>query len=109
MLWAPKKLSDGFKSRAEMAKRYADELWARPNKGSYEKQLHDEHLAEFYVYDFLVERSFLNSPNALVAELREHQKRGPVFRSTIFDKETYSRYWKLVVENLINEYENRKM
>lgn len=103
MSWNPKALSDSFRSRADFAERYADELARRKNKGETERDLHDEHLAIFYVNDFLVERSFLDSREELVAALREYVKRGPVSFSTAIDPERFRAHWERVANNLIKE------
>jgi hypothetical protein len=68
--WDAESISNGFLFQAEDAERYLSEVrWKVRSNPSYQCVL-DEHLARFYVFNYLHGRTFLSSRQALLKELK---------------------------------------
>ena len=70
--WDTKSIRKQFAFTARNAEIYTNELAGRirqitKERSDYVKELHDEHLAKWYVYDFLSSSSCLESQERLLA------------------------------------------
>jgi len=90
-----------FANIAQSAENYANELWTRIRKdgrehSDYEKELHDEHRAKWYVYDSLSLSSSTRSRAALLAEVQRRLDSGfgdPPMHSC-FNGENFLKFWR---------------
>ena len=97
-------LSDNFSAVASSAERYMNELDARPDKSPTELTLRDEHLAKFHIYFHFVNNACLQSRDALLARLRELEQTPEFTNSQALDSQTFDRYCRVYVRQLIREH-----
>ena len=109
--WNPESLRKTFLSAAEFAENYANELSGRIKRDAKassdrEKELHDEHLAKWYVYDSFAHNVCLETRESFLAEARSRLDSNYDFRAPgSFNIETFKKFWRQHIQNLINEYE----
>ena len=108
--WEPDIILKQFTLTACGAENYAKELADRikRNPTGYwdrEKELHDEHLARWLVYDSFSFTLFLESREKLIAEARARlatkSERYPI---GVFNKDNFDKYWRQYMNELIDAY-----
>lgn len=103
MEWDANALNRQFKARAEDHRLYLQQCRQRlADNASYER-LADETLARYQVYDYFVDRTFLDSRDALVAELMRIRGRNYT-PSEAFEEERYQRTWRAEIDGLIARF-----
>lgn len=102
--WDEKALNDRFKFSATDALSYLSECKrkARDNK-NYER-LVDEHTARWLLNDYFIDRTFIRSKAALVAELKNIRDRDYI-PSGIYDESQFLDFWTSAVDILILEFD----
>ena len=99
-----------FASIADAAERYANELSKRikndpKNQSDYVREMHDEHLAKWYVYDWLAHSSCVESREQLKAEVRIRIDSNFEFRALgVFNKDNFQKHWRRYMESIIKTY-----
>lgn len=68
--WNPDLISSEFLFQAEDAERYLSEVRRKVRANPSYQCILDEHLARFYVFNYLYDRTFLCSREALMKELK---------------------------------------
>ena len=68
--WNKEQISQSFRRQAEEAERYCGEVRSKIKHRPSYKDIFDEHMAKFYVYNRLHGRTFLDSREELLSELR---------------------------------------
>ena len=92
--WDVESVSRSFQYRADSTDRYLQEIGPKvQNRPAYEI-VYDMHLAEFWVYNYLHGKTFLQSRDTLVAELRRMLAAGPPEDARAFDRNAFARYWR---------------
>jgi hypothetical protein len=104
LAWDVKGISDAFLHAAEMHEARVQEVKLKALKSSGYQYDHDEHLAEFAVYNRLHGRTFLESREALLAELREMRRNPPPPLTPIYHGEHFEEVYYQRIETLINAY-----
>lgn len=101
--WNPESLSKRFETTALSAERYMEECkWKVSRTDSY-KALHDEHLAKFYVYNYIHGRTFLDSPKSFLAEMNSFLMYTETSPGEAFDAECFLEWRKRYIMGLIAE------
>ncbi|MEO9805255.1 MAG: hypothetical protein ABJF04_18500 [Reichenbachiella sp.] len=101
--WNPEHLSKSFLFQANEAERYCKEVKSKIDRTPTYKQVFDEHLAKFYVFNYLHDRTFLETKELFIKELK-NMLSFEVNNSGCFDFETFERYRKLYINQLINNH-----
>ena len=70
-LWNQNQISKDFLHQAEDAERYLSEIRMKVKSNPAYEDLIDDHLARFYVYNYLHGRSFLSSKKGLLSALQK--------------------------------------
>jgi len=104
MSWNPVSLAKGFETAANSAEQYAQALLLRPKMGGREKELHDEHYAKFFVYDYLASVACIDSREQLLQALRRYRAAGPISGRGMFDQLRFQAEWHRYIDYLISEY-----
>jgi hypothetical protein len=102
--WNPESMSRSFISAAEDAERYMKQCKSKVAQTDRYKELHDEHLAKFYVYNYLHGRTFLETREQFLAELREMVAADYPAPHEAFDPNTFTTWRKSYIQNLIDAY-----
>jgi hypothetical protein len=109
--WDQESVRERFASTARNAETYANELSRRikgdPNgQSAYVRELHDEHLAKWFVYDSFACSSCLESREKFLADARVRlaSESGRLFTGS-FSKDDCFRYWRQYMDALIKEFE----
>lgn len=105
--WDIEALSRRFEAAASSAERYMYECRdkLRLGRSAQYRVLHDEHLAKFYVYNYLHGRDFLESPKRFLSALKEllnYQETPP---SNAFDGKTFLDWRQRYIRALIAQTE----
>jgi hypothetical protein len=86
---------------ASSRERYLAEVCGKLKRSRSYEQVFDEHMARFYVYNHLHERTFLETWEARLREL-EGMMRGEVrVDPEVFDRERFERCYRIYVEQVI--------
>lgn len=101
--WNPKAISEAFAVRARMAHDYLNECRSKVAQRPAYQFLIDEHSATYFAHDYFVDRSFLATPEALVAEARAIRDREWT-PTGIYDAERYRRCWRAEIDRIIDQY-----
>jgi hypothetical protein len=102
-MWNSKELSERYLRQAEDAERYLAEVRGKLKHSRSYEHVFDEHMARFYVFNYLHGRTFLETREALLQEL-EVMKRGELrVDPEVFDRERFERYYRTYVEQVITE------
>jgi hypothetical protein len=107
MAWDMKSISDGFMHAAEMHEARVEEVRLKALGSIGYQYDHDEHLAEFAVYNHLHGRTFLESREELLAKLREMRRNSPPALSSIYNGEHFEGAYYRRIETLINAYSTK--
>ncbi|ERJ19973.1 hypothetical protein SSPSH_000837 [Salinisphaera shabanensis E1L3A] len=99
-------ISRGFLRRAEDAERYLREVRAKLKDNPSYKHVHDDHLAKFYVYNYLHGRTFLESESMLVAELGRLQALDFPAPREAFSSERFELYRQAYLNEVLTSFEN---
>jgi len=70
MDWDEKALSSEFLTQAQDAERYLGEVRRKVKRNRSYERVFDEHLARFYVFNYIHGRTFLSTRQALLRELK---------------------------------------
>jgi hypothetical protein len=102
-MWDSEELSVRYRHQAEDAERYLAEVRGKLKRSRSYEHVFDEHMARFYVFNYLHGRTFLETRKALLQEL-EAMKRGELrAESEVFDRERFERYYRTYIEQVITE------
>jgi hypothetical protein len=105
-MWNSEELSARYWHQAEDAQRYLAEVRGKLKGSRSYEHVFDEHMARFYVYNYLHGRTFLETREALLHEL-EGMTRGEVrVDPEVFDRERFERYYRIYVEQVIKQISN---
>lgn len=99
--WDEKALSRRFRFAANSAESYMEECKNKVSRSERYKALHDEHLAKFYVYNYLPEKLFLSSPKAFLTAMRELLDKKVSPPAEAFDGTCFLQYHTRYIEGLI--------
>ena len=105
--WDSESMRKQFASTAHYAEIYAKELSSRIKKdpkgqSDYVRELHDEHLAKWYVYDSLSFSSCLDSRASFIAEVRSRLDSPFDYRAIgSFSKDNFQKHWRRYMEELL--------
>ena len=88
--WDANSLSESYERIADEAWRYCEEVKGKLSRTSSYEGVYDEHMAKYYVYNYLHGKTFLHSKEALVKELStmlsHTQKPMKCFDPSVFEK-----------------------
>jgi hypothetical protein len=100
-MWNSEELSARYLHQAEDAERYLAEVRGKLKRNRSYEHVFDEHMARFYVYNYLHGRTFLQTREELLREL-EAMKRGKLPADPeVFDRERFERHYRTYVEGEI--------
>jgi hypothetical protein len=102
--WNPESLSRSFISSAESAERYMRECKSKLSRSDRYKELHDEHLAKFYVFNYLHGRTFLETREKFLAELQRMLTEKYSAPHEAFDEKTFTTWRRHYVQNLMDAH-----
>ncbi|WP_439504216.1 hypothetical protein [Methylophaga sp.] len=100
--WDRDRISEFYLRQAQEAERYCNEVRGKIKRTFSYEAVFDEHMAKFYVYNYLHGRTFLESRESLLEELNEMLSQ-KVAAADCFDQERFD-LWR---NNYIN-YEIKK-
>jgi hypothetical protein len=106
--WNSDALSREFESSARNAERYLEELRLKVRRNRSYEAIYDQTCAEFYVYNYLHGRTFLESRELLLAELKNFLKYDIKKPSEVFDFERFLFRRKSLIESLSERFQNKK-
>jgi len=101
--WDEEKISRQFETTARLAENYYKEIQHKLSRTNSYKNLSDEHLSKFYIYNSLHGKTFLNSRESFLKHL-EFLLENVNFAHSYFDKEIYKKYWVIYINELINRF-----
>ncbi|MGZ5135869.1 MAG: hypothetical protein ACXWCG_12000 [Flavitalea sp.] len=101
--WDIELLSSRFLNEANNAERYLREVKVKVKTNASYERVYDEHLARFYVFNYLHGRTFLSSKDALLKELKEFLDYTQT-PSDAYDLERFNENRKLYITQLIKEF-----
>lgn len=108
MQWNQNELSQQFLSAAQNAEMYLAEITPKAKDSSAYRYLYDEHLAKFFVFNYLHGRTFLSSRKELVTEL--HRMLDFSYQgSGAYDTAKFERFRRMYIQQLIAEYSENKV
>jgi len=102
--WDMNALSNRFLSQVEDTERYLEEVKFKVKSNKSYEHIYDEHLAKFYVYNYLHGRTFLVSCENLLKELKSmaiNPLRAP---NDAYDAQRFENYYHRYINNLIEEF-----
>ena len=99
-------VSEHFLWVAEAAHRYVQEVRGKLKSNSSYEHVHDDHLAKFYVYNYLHGKMFLVSLASLLAELSRLQASTHSAPREALDASRFEQYRQSHIADLIERYEN---
>jgi hypothetical protein len=102
--WDWHSVSEHFRSVANDAERYLNEVRRKVKSNSNYEIIFDEHLAEFYVYNYLHGRTFLETKEMFVAELNKLIEIEFEAPSESFNKERFLQFRKRFLAGLLDSY-----
>src|ERR1700726_559789 len=102
--WDRARLHSEFLSKANNAHDYLDEVRGKIKRNRSYEGIHDMTLAEFYVYNTLHGKLFLEDRNALLGALTDLLATDPP-RDQVFDQERYSHHFAAILRGLISRFQ----
>jgi hypothetical protein len=102
--WDADQISERFLRLAQQAHDRKTECRQRITNSPGHKRAHDEALAEYYVYNRLHGRIFLEAPATLVEELYDTKNLDFKNDSDIYDPENFERRRIALTDRLITEF-----
>jgi len=103
--WDSQRVSDGYLSTARDAEIYLDEIREKVKSNPSYEVIYDEYLAKFFVYNYLHGRTFLDTKQALVSELRSMLAR-PALDSKVYDAARFKKYYCVYVQEVLRNLES---
>ncbi len=88
--WSVLKISQSYEHAALEAERYLMKCKERAKTRDGYKKLHDEHVAKYYLYNYLHGRTFLESSGTLWSELNRLLSSPPSAPSECFDRDWFT-------------------
>jgi hypothetical protein len=104
--WDPERLSQEFLVTAENAERYLNEVRHKLHQTKSYEFIFDETLAKFYVFNYLHGRTFLETRESLLAELRTFHDLEAPKPPEVFDFQRFMTFRKNIIEGLIRRLED---
>lgn len=104
MAWDPKSLSERFLHIAENAEKYARETREKAKRNRSYEGIHDQTLAEFYVYNYLQGRQFLDSRENFLRVLRSLAINAVPNSGDAFDQGQFALFYSNIIQGLIQQY-----
>ncbi len=101
--WDTDALTRRFLHQAEDAERYLREVRSKVKSNPSYQHVYDEHMARFYVFNYLHGRTFLETQDSLLRELRSLLN-AKIPTPDIYDKERFETYRRRYIEQLIEEF-----
>lgn len=102
--WDPESMSPSFVFAAESAERYMLECKSKLSRSDRYKELHDEHLAKFYVFNYLHGRTFLQTREKFIAELERMLGEDYAPPHEAFDPQIFTTWRRRYIQNLIDTH-----
>ncbi len=102
--WNVETLSSRFLREANSAEGYLRELRFKIETNKSYERVYDEHLARFYVFNYLHGRTFLYSREALLKELKDFSRDTQETPSDAYDPACFKKHRKLCISKLIEEF-----
>lgn len=107
--WNSDAVSQQFLVQAEDAERYLQEVRVKVKSNSSYQHVHDEHLARFYVFNYLHGRTFLASRDALLKELQSMAAHAIPAPREAYEGERFGRYRQQYVNLLISQFSSESL
>ena len=102
-MWNSEELSARYLHQAENAERYLAEVRGKLKRDRSYEHVFDEHMARFYVYNYLHGRTFLQTREGLLRELLA-MKRGTLPADPeVFDRKRFEGHYRTYVEGEIRK------
>jgi hypothetical protein len=102
--WDTDAVSRQFLFQAEDADRYLRQVQNKVKSNRAYECVYDEHLARFYVYNYLHGRTFLISRKALLDELRSLANTTLSAPHDAYDPQRFERYRQSYIAEIINQF-----
>ena len=102
--WNPAFISNGFLFQAEDADRYLSQVGRKVRISPSYRFIFDEHLARFYVFNYLHGRHFLSSREALLKELKRLSAAPFPAPAEAYDPERFEHFRKQYLAQLISRF-----
>lgn len=102
-VWDAEAMSKLFISEAENAERQLRQAAAKAKMNRSFEHVHDQHLARYYVYNYLHGRSFLFSRETLLDELRVLAKTRFTTPHEVYDAQRFEEFRQCYISGLIND------
>jgi len=100
-MWNLEELSARYLHQAEDAERYLAEVRGKLKRNRSYEHVFDEHIARFYVYNYLHGRTFLQTREELLRELEAMKYGAPPVGPEVFDRERFERHYRMYLEGEI--------
>jgi len=101
--WNPDALTKRFLNQAEDTERYLREVRSKVKHTTSYQHVYDEQMARFSVFNYLHGRTFLETQDRLLQELRSLLAGvGP--NLNVYDKERFETYRRRCIQQLIDEF-----
>ena len=105
--WDMDALSEQFFLQAEDADRYLRQVRIKVRSNKSYEHVYDEHLARFYVYNYLHGRTFLASRKALLDELRNLANTPLTSPHDVYDAQRFESNRQIYISELIRQFESQ--
>lgn len=102
--WNSDVVSQQFLAQAKNAERYLQEVRMKVKSNLSYQHVYDEHLARFYVYNYLHGRLFLASRAALLKELQSMATHPIPASLKAYDDERFGTYRQQYLDHLIEQF-----
>jgi len=102
--WDPDALTKRFLHQAEDAERYLNEVRSKIKRSSSYEHVYDEHMARFYVFNYLHGKIFLENRESLLRELKSLASTNIRPGPDVYDKDRFENYRRRYLEQLIEEF-----
>lgn len=103
--WDKDAISSRFKSKASSVDTYLREVSAKVKTNKSYEFIYDEYLALSEVYNFLYEKTFLNTKESLVRKLKDLLESEGLFSNRSYHIESYYKFRTAEIQCLINEFQ----
>jgi len=107
MAWDRNTNSQQFLAQAERAELYLDEVKVKVKSNPSYRVLHDQTLAEFYVYNHLHGRTCLQTRETFVRYLEELSAHPPT-SAEAFDEARFVRHYSNTIRGLIEHHASER-
>lgn len=101
--WNAEAMSKLFLSEAESADRHLSEVADKAKTNKSFAQIYDQHLARYYLYNYLHGRVFLYSRETLLKELRVLEQTRFTTPHGVYDAERFEKFRQHYISELIND------